>query len=91
MLADFAAMLLVQQLYRKFFKKRTATPEYSVFDRLDLEWARSSPHCANNKAIARFKINAPVSSCGPRRSRARPLCAPARQSCGKVVLTEVYQ
>jgi len=56
-LAGRAAMLLVQQLYRKVFKKGQGTQSSSVFDRLDLDVARVDPRTGQQQAIARFKIN----------------------------------
>jgi autotransporter translocation and assembly factor TamB len=56
-LAGRAAMLLVQQLYRKVFKKGQATQSNSVFDRLDLDVGTVDPRTGQQQAIARFKIN----------------------------------
>jgi hypothetical protein len=56
-LAGRAAMLLVQQLYRKVFKKGQATQTNSVFDRLDVDIGTVDPRTGQQQAIARFKIN----------------------------------
>jgi autotransporter translocation and assembly factor TamB len=56
-LAGRAAMLLVQQVYRKVFKKGQATQSNSVFDRLDLDVGTVDPRTGQQQAIARFKIN----------------------------------
>src|SRR5438477_346028 len=56
-LAGRAAMLLVQQLYRKIFKKGQGTQSSSVFDRLDLDVGTVDPRTGQQQAIARFKIN----------------------------------
>ncbi len=56
-LAGRAAMLLVQQLYRKIFKKGQGTQSSSVFDRLDLDVGTVDPRTGRQQAIARFKIN----------------------------------
>jgi autotransporter translocation and assembly factor TamB len=56
-LAGRAAMLLVQQLYRKVFKKGEGTQSSSVFDRLDLDVGTVDPRTGQQQAIARFKIN----------------------------------
>src|SRR5213079_2679015 len=56
-LAGRAAMLLVQQLYRKVFKKGQGTQSSSVFDRLDLDVGTVDPRTGQQQAIARFKIN----------------------------------
>lgn len=56
-LAGRAAMLLVQQLYRKVFKKGEGTQSSSVFDRLDLDIGTVDPRTGQQQAIARFKIN----------------------------------
>ena len=56
-LAGRAAMLLVQQLYRKVFKKGQGTQSSSVFDRLDLDIGTVDPRTGQQQAIARFKIN----------------------------------
>jgi autotransporter translocation and assembly factor TamB len=56
-LAGRAAMLLVQQLYRKIFKKGAATQSNSVFDRLQLEVGAVDPRTGQQSATARYKIN----------------------------------
>ena len=56
-LAGRAAMLLVQQLYRKVFKKGEGTQSSSVFDRLDLDIGTVDPRTGQQQATARFKIN----------------------------------
>jgi TamB, inner membrane protein subunit of TAM complex len=56
-LAGRAAMLLVQQLYRKVFRKGQGTQSSSVFDRLDLDVGTVDPRTGQQQATARFKIN----------------------------------
>jgi len=56
-LAGRAAMLLVQQLYRKVFKKGQGTQSSSVFDRLDLDVGTVDPRTGQQQATARFKLN----------------------------------
>lgn len=56
-LAGRAAMLLVQQFYRKVFKKGQATQSNSVFDRFDLDVGTVDPRTGQQTATARFKIN----------------------------------
>ncbi len=56
-LAGRAAMLLVQQLYRKVFKQGQGTQSSSVFDRLDLDVGTVDPRTGQQQAIARFKVN----------------------------------
>ncbi len=56
-LAGRAAMLLVQQLYRKVFKKGQGTQSSSVLDRLDLDVGSVDPRTGQQQATARFKIN----------------------------------
>ena len=56
-LAGRAGMLLVQQLYRKVFKKGQGTQSSSVFDRLDLDVGTVDPRTGQQQATARFKIN----------------------------------
>jgi len=56
-LAGRAAMLLVQQVYRKVFKKGQATQTNSVFDRFDLDVGTVDPRTGQQQATARFKIN----------------------------------
>ena len=56
-LAGRAASLLVQQVYRKVFKKGQSTQSNSVFDRLDLDVGTVDPRTGQQQATARFKIN----------------------------------
>ena len=56
-LAGRAATLLVQQLYRKVFKKGQATQSNSIFDRLDWDAGTVDPRTGQQQATARFKIN----------------------------------
>jgi TamB, inner membrane protein subunit of TAM complex len=56
-LAGRAAMLLVQQLYRKVFRNGQGTQSSSVFDRLDLDVGTVDPRTGQQQATARFKIN----------------------------------
>ncbi len=56
-LAGRAAMLLVQQLYRKVFKKGEATKSNSVFDRLQVDVGTVDPRTGQQSATARFKLN----------------------------------
>jgi len=56
-LAGRAAMLLVQQLYRKVFKNGQGTQSSSVFDRLDLDVGTVDPRTGQQQVIARFKVN----------------------------------
>lgn len=56
-LAGRAAMLLVEQLYRKTFKKGQGTQSSSVFDRLDLDVGTVDPRTGQQQAVARFKVN----------------------------------
>jgi autotransporter translocation and assembly factor TamB len=56
-LASRAATLLVQQLYRKIFKKTGETQSSSVFDRLDLDVGQTDPRTGQREATARFKLN----------------------------------
>jgi autotransporter translocation and assembly factor TamB len=56
-LASRAATLLVQQLYRKIFKKTGETQSSSVFDRLDLDVGQTDPRTGQREATARFKVN----------------------------------
>jgi autotransporter translocation and assembly factor TamB len=56
-LAGRAATLLVQQLYRKIFKKGGETQNNSVFDRLDLDVGQTDPRTGQRQATARFKVN----------------------------------
>jgi autotransporter translocation and assembly factor TamB len=56
-LAGRAAMLLVQQLYRKIVKKGEPTKSNSLFDRLDVDVGRVDPRTGQQQASARVKIN----------------------------------
>jgi len=56
-LASRAAMLLVQQLYRKVFKTGQGTQSSSVFDRLDVDAGQTDPRTGQQQATARFKLN----------------------------------
>src|SRR4030088_705169 len=56
-LASRAATLLVQQLYRKVFKKGSGSQSSSVFDRLDLDVGQTDPRTGQREATARFKLN----------------------------------
>ena len=56
-LASRAATLLLQQLYRKVFKKGSGTQSSSVFDRLDLDVGQTDPRTGQREATARFKLN----------------------------------
>ena len=56
-LAGRAAMLLVQQLYRKMFKKGAATKSNDVFDRLDVDVGQVDPRTGQQTATARYKVN----------------------------------
>lgn len=56
-LAGRAAMLLVQQLYRKVFKTGQSANNSSVFDRLDVDVGQVDPRTGQQQATARFKIN----------------------------------
>jgi hypothetical protein len=56
-LAGRAAMLLVQQLYRKIVKKGEATESNTVFNRLDLDLGTVDPRTGQQQATVRFKID----------------------------------
>jgi hypothetical protein len=56
-LAGRAAMLLVQQLYRKIVKKGEPTESNTVFNRLDLELGTVDPRTGQQQATVRFKID----------------------------------
>jgi autotransporter translocation and assembly factor TamB len=56
-LAGRAAILLVQQLYRKVFKKGQPTETNPVFNRLDLDLGTIDPRTGQQQATVRFKIN----------------------------------
>jgi len=56
-LAGRAAMLLVQQLYRKVFKKGQATKSNSVFDKLQVDVGNVDPRTGQQTVTARLKVN----------------------------------
>ncbi len=56
-LAGRAAMLLVQQLYRKIVKKGEPTESTTVFNRLDLDLGTVDPRTGQQQATVRFKID----------------------------------
>jgi hypothetical protein len=56
-LAGRAAMLLVQQLYRKIFKKGSGPQNTSVFDRLDVDVGQVDARTGQQTATGRFKLN----------------------------------
>jgi len=56
-LAGRAAMLLVQQLYRKIFKKGEPTESNEFFNRLDLDVGAVDPRTGRQQVSARFKIS----------------------------------
>src|SRR6266567_859663 len=56
-LAGRAGMLLVQQLYRKIFKKGEATQSNTVFNRLELDVGTVDPRTGQQQATVRFKID----------------------------------
>ena len=56
-LAGRAAMLLVQQLYRKIAKKGEPTESNTVFNKLDLDLGTVDPRTGQQQATVRFKIN----------------------------------
>jgi autotransporter translocation and assembly factor TamB len=56
-LAGRAAMLLVQQLYRKVFKKGEPTQSNELFNRLDLDVGAVDPRTGRQQVSARFKIS----------------------------------
>jgi autotransporter translocation and assembly factor TamB len=56
-LAGRAAMLVVQQLYRKIVKKGQPTQSNSVFDRLQVDVGTVDPRTGREQATARFKVN----------------------------------
>jgi autotransporter translocation and assembly factor TamB len=56
-LAGRAAMLLVQQLYRKVFKKGEPTKSNSVFDRLQVDVGNVDPRTGQQTVNARMRIN----------------------------------
>ena len=55
-LAGRAAMLLVQQLYRKIVKKGEPTDSNTVFNKLDLDLGTVDPRTGQQQATVRFKI-----------------------------------
>jgi hypothetical protein len=55
-LAGRAAMLLVQQLYRKVIKKGEPTDSNTVFNRLDLDLGTVDPRTGQQQATVRFKL-----------------------------------
>jgi autotransporter translocation and assembly factor TamB len=56
-LAGRAAMLLVQQLYRKVFKKGEPTQSNEFFNRLDLDVGAVDPRTGRQQVSARFKLS----------------------------------
>ena len=56
-MAGRAAMLLVQQLYRKIFKKGEPTQSNEFFNRLDLDVGTVDPRTGRQQVSARFKIS----------------------------------
>jgi len=56
-LAGRAAMLLIQQLYRKIAKKGEPTESNTVFNRLDLDLGTVDPRTGQQQATVRFKID----------------------------------
>jgi autotransporter translocation and assembly factor TamB len=56
-LAGRAAMLLIQQLYRKVFKKGEPTKSNSVFDRLQVDVGNVDPRTGQQTVNARLKLN----------------------------------
>ena len=56
-LAGRAAMLLVQQLYRKIVKRGEPTESNTVFNRLDLDLGTVDPRTGQQQASVRFKID----------------------------------
>jgi autotransporter translocation and assembly factor TamB len=56
-LAGRAAMLLVQQLYRKIVKKGEPTESNTVFNRLALDLGTIDPRTGQQQATVRFKID----------------------------------
>jgi autotransporter translocation and assembly factor TamB len=55
-LAGRAAMLLVQQLYRKIVKKGEPTDSNTVFNRLDLDLGTVDPRTGQQQATVRLKL-----------------------------------
>jgi len=56
-LAGRAAMLLIQQLYQKVFKKGQTTKSNSTFDRLQVDIGQVDPRTGQQTATARLKVN----------------------------------
>jgi hypothetical protein len=56
-LAGRAAMLLLQQLYRKIAKKGEPTQSNTAFNRLDLDLGTVDPRTGQQQATVRFKIS----------------------------------
>jgi hypothetical protein len=56
-LAGRAAMLLMQQLYRKIVKKGEPTESNTVFNKLDLDLGTVDPRTGQQQATVRFKVN----------------------------------
>src|SRR5205085_9272756 len=56
-LAGRAAMLVVQQFYRKIFKKGQPTQSNSLFDRLQVDLGTVDPRTGREQATARLKVN----------------------------------
>jgi len=56
-LASRASILLIQQLYRKVFKKGQAAQSSSIFDRLDVDFGTVDPRTGQQQATARLKID----------------------------------
>lgn len=57
LIASRASMLLVQQLYRKIFKKGEATQSNSIFDRLDVDFGTVDPRTGQQQVNARLRVN----------------------------------
>ena len=56
-LAGRAAMLLIQQLYQRVFKKGQGPKSNSAFDRLQVDIGQVDPRTGQQTATARFKVN----------------------------------
>jgi autotransporter translocation and assembly factor TamB len=56
-LAGRAAMLLVQQLYRKVLRKGEPTKSNSVFDKLDVDVGNVDPRTGQQTVTARLRLN----------------------------------
>ncbi len=56
-LVSRAALLLVQQLYRKIFKQGAGPQNTSVFDRLDVDVGQIDPRTGQRQITGRFKLN----------------------------------